>query len=403
MASQLAWLDHDSAAKDRMQRILALLKDKEARDELGLGTVRDSIADKLFPGTSTIQTRLRYMLFVPWIYGRLEEQGVSSAEVEKRARNLEVRLVAPLLAQEDQAGVFGKLAKGEIKRLPSSVYWAGLRSWGIFTLERSRDEYHRMFDAVVRARRARVQAATDGPVTARVDTWHPTLPPAPEDFPDAVSLSLTREEAEWIRERIKEAHSETLLAFLADHDPIGEVDAPWVFVTQRTLSAHNRTLLVHGQRFSSAMYGAALAYNYALAILPDSSGKPRRPELASELAESVRHWVHGLDLADLREWSLSEFWSLVRSEGHVVTDGAQKFISTWVDIARRGSFDTAIAPSSLKLVELRERALKDTRSRFVNRRAYDEWGGAAGAAPMTFRWRTVQTLMRDLHDGLARR
>ena len=40
-------------------------QEKESRDELGLGSVRDSFADQLFPGTSTIQTRLRYTLFVP--------------------------------------------------------------------------------------------------------------------------------------------------------------------------------------------------------------------------------------------------------------------------------------------------------------------------------------------------
>jgi len=76
MSSVLAWIDHDSKARERTLRILSLFqeKEKESRDELGLGSVRDSFADQLFPGTSTIQTRLRYMLFVPWIYHSLEEK-----------------------------------------------------------------------------------------------------------------------------------------------------------------------------------------------------------------------------------------------------------------------------------------------------------------------------------------
>ena len=65
MPSLLSWVDHDSAARERSLRILALFQEKETRDELGLGGVRDAFADRLFPGTSTIQTRLRYMLFVP--------------------------------------------------------------------------------------------------------------------------------------------------------------------------------------------------------------------------------------------------------------------------------------------------------------------------------------------------
>ena len=73
MPSTLTWIDHDPYARERAYRILALFQEKESRDELGLGAVRDSFADALFPGTSTIQTRLRYMLFVAWIYCDLEK------------------------------------------------------------------------------------------------------------------------------------------------------------------------------------------------------------------------------------------------------------------------------------------------------------------------------------------
>ena len=68
MPSTLTWLDHDPTARERSLRILALFRVRDSRDELGLGAIRDSFSDKLFPGTSTIQTRLRYMLFVPWVY-----------------------------------------------------------------------------------------------------------------------------------------------------------------------------------------------------------------------------------------------------------------------------------------------------------------------------------------------
>ena len=70
--SSLAWIDFDEAERQRAQRIMALFQERETRDELGLGGIRDSIADQLFPGTSTIQTRLRYMLFIPWLFQMLE-------------------------------------------------------------------------------------------------------------------------------------------------------------------------------------------------------------------------------------------------------------------------------------------------------------------------------------------
>ena len=46
--SSLAWIDFDEAERQRAQRIMALFLEKESRDELGLGAIRDSIADHLF-------------------------------------------------------------------------------------------------------------------------------------------------------------------------------------------------------------------------------------------------------------------------------------------------------------------------------------------------------------------
>jgi hypothetical protein len=132
MPSTLAWIDYDAAERDRMQRILALFKERDTRDELGLGAIRDSFADQLFPGTSTIQTRLRYFLFVPWVYRLLELEQVPSARATERAREMEIAITNAVLgANPNAAGVVGRLAGGGLKRLPSSVYWAGMGTWGI--------------------------------------------------------------------------------------------------------------------------------------------------------------------------------------------------------------------------------------------------------------------------------
>ena len=37
-------------------------------DELGIGVIRDSFSDTLFPGISTIQTRAKYFLTIPRIF-----------------------------------------------------------------------------------------------------------------------------------------------------------------------------------------------------------------------------------------------------------------------------------------------------------------------------------------------
>ena len=43
MSFALSWVDHDQEARNRVEKILALLNEREARDELGLGPIRDSL------------------------------------------------------------------------------------------------------------------------------------------------------------------------------------------------------------------------------------------------------------------------------------------------------------------------------------------------------------------------
>ena len=87
--SFLAWIDFDQADRDRTRRIMDLFGQEDRRDELGLGSVRDALADLMFPGTSTIQTRLRYMLFVPWTYQMAGAQKGTASARQKLARALD--------------------------------------------------------------------------------------------------------------------------------------------------------------------------------------------------------------------------------------------------------------------------------------------------------------------------
>jgi hypothetical protein len=48
-----------------MLDVINFFLEKETREELGIGTVRDAFADRFFPGTSIIQTRACYFLFIP--------------------------------------------------------------------------------------------------------------------------------------------------------------------------------------------------------------------------------------------------------------------------------------------------------------------------------------------------
>ena len=69
--------------------MLRSLEEPTTIDVLGLGTVRDAFSAMLSPGTSTIETRLRYLIFLPWIFKRLEDQRVPAADFARRLRDAE--------------------------------------------------------------------------------------------------------------------------------------------------------------------------------------------------------------------------------------------------------------------------------------------------------------------------
>jgi len=396
MPSTLTWVDHDSKARERSLKILALFQERDSRDELGLGVVRDSFADQFFPGTSTIQTRLRYMLIVPWVYQLLENKRYPGSEFAARARKVETSLILPLLSNEDKNGVFGVNARGKLKRLPSSVYWAGLGAWGIRRFDASQDEYHRGIDAVYRRRdqqRKRGKEGDDapGPVTV---TWHPKMPKPPRDFPERIDFRLTKKEADFILDCIRIRQKDSLLSFLADPCQPTEEDFPWEHPGYGGFRPAHQELLQHARRFSEIMNGAAILYNLLLGEIKQWE------ELVEEHREGLDYWADSLDIGDLRGWSIPRFWELTLDHGHTITQPTRHFIETWVDLARQKPKTLADDRSARLLIEQRERSLKGAQSRFVNERARDQWSGYAGTRRMNYRWPTAKTFLKDLYDGL---
>ncbi len=204
MKTTLTWLDLTASDRDKMRRVLDLFKEQGTLDEMGLGSLRDALSDALFPGTSSIQTRLRYVLFIPWIYRQLEDRKVRAAEVARAARRAEVDLIGPLEQNPDREGIIGSRARGALVRLPSSVYWSALTRWGIFQPQRSQGWYQSRFDALVDGRGVVGRADDPGVIWGQQAHWHPRLPEPPEGFPWEASFALTHDEADFLRGRVEE-------------------------------------------------------------------------------------------------------------------------------------------------------------------------------------------------------
>src|SRR5262249_27419508 len=128
--SFIGWLDYSDAEQRQVRELLAMFADRGTVDDLGIGTIRDAISNRLFPGTSVVQTRARYFLFIPWVFQRAESR--NRDQLVARAEIMERRLIEALLESKDQVGLIGRQAGKDVQTLPSAIYWTGLAEYGIF-------------------------------------------------------------------------------------------------------------------------------------------------------------------------------------------------------------------------------------------------------------------------------
>jgi len=61
--SAFTWLSYSESERRKALDVISLFRERDTRDELGIGVIRDAFADLLFPGTSTIQDACPILLF----------------------------------------------------------------------------------------------------------------------------------------------------------------------------------------------------------------------------------------------------------------------------------------------------------------------------------------------------
>lgn len=402
MKSTFTWLDHSERDRRRMLDFVDRFRESEARDELGFGVVQNTFADTLFPGTGTLQTRARYFLLVPWVYRYLESRGVGSDRIWGRTRELEVRLISTLLASDDTERVIGERSRASLKRMPSSIYWQGLRAWGICQFPGSQDQYYRSLDAYYEGLpKSRARTDDGEPLEDSIPhNWHPGLPSPPRDFLYDSSLRLTRTEARYLRERIAESNPRSLLALLVGLDEApGRVAFPWEHPAYAEFPEHIHRQLHHARAFSEAVYGATLLYNLmlseALEMEADVEGR----------AEALRDWAVLVAQSDaIASWERDDFWELVLSEGANISVQTRSFIDSWIDITLSRDDATRVATNSRAraLITDRELTRKRAQARLSNRRALELWNGASGLYRLSYRWPSAHLILTDIADGLER-
>jgi hypothetical protein len=403
MASTFAWLDHSEEQRRRVLDVIDLFKEQGTVDELGLGTIRDAMADVLFPGTSNLMTRASYYLFVPWMYQRLEQQKVASAEIAAKARREELKLIERLLGSGETEGVIGRRARGSLRRLPSSIYWAGLKRLGICLFDGSQDSYHRSLDRFYQRRQRSVRTDDGETVGGGRLNWHPRIPAPPSDWPVDTKLAMDKTQAEFMCDQVSLQTPTSLFAFLIRRDRVARhVEYPWAHPLHAEFTDVIRWQLKHAQNMSEVMHGAPLLYNLWLSELTG------QPDLEDDYRQRFDQWAQMVSdrFGQLKEWDRADAWRCFESEGGRIPRPTKEFVEAWSQLTLEGHpANLATDQRARLLIKNREKRLKGPLSRIENDRPRELWQGASSTRRLQYRWSNAAVVIEDvvtvLHGGAS--
>jgi hypothetical protein len=320
--------------------------------------------------------------------------------VARKGRAFEIGLINLLADSSDPAGTIGVQARSALQRIPSSIYWNGLKVLQICQFPGSQAEYQRSMDRQTAARAA-VRRNDDGEVVGGVTrAWHAGLPAVPSAFPSQVTFALTVPEARYLKGCVLEIHRRSLFAFMLDRD-FTDADAEfvWEHPASQQVPVELQRQIEHARRFSEVMHGAAILYNLYLGELD-----PRRDSVTEKCNAMLEDWLELISerSEQLLNWDREDFWKLLGQRMYMPSTATRQFVEEWCRRILSGNpAKLRSAERTKDLIFSREAQIKGALARCNNRRSREMWKGDAGLGRLDFRWSNARVLLRDLDAGLA--
>src|SRR5580704_16110648 len=194
MKPTLGWTMLSREEIRQVERSLAN-SEQDTRDEIGFLLIHQGFADRFFPGTSVLHTRVRYALFIPWLYRLAASSRQRGSDLDATIRRQLIQLAIRLkhIGQEPYDVIGGDKLGQLTSQPPDRVYWTALRAWGLLLpAVDSRSEALRRLRAA-----ARISAMDDDGVQLDDEAREvfASLPPPPKDWNDpqqALYFKMTR-------------------------------------------------------------------------------------------------------------------------------------------------------------------------------------------------------------------
>lgn len=369
--SQIGWVNFGRQEAEAVQALIGALTDSDARDELGLGTIRDGFSDLLFPGTSTVQTRLRYFVLLPGLFQKAVGEGGDAA---RALREVETQLIKDFLAKPDLDlnGLIGTEAQGALKRMPSAVYWSGLGAWQIRL-----PEWRRATPVEV------IEAMRQGETC-----WAEFSGKAGDGF------VLTSDERDWLIEKIAALASEqggTLLGHLVLRRKNNEHPVPDLRALPEAIDPGPQIAeqLRQALEFSQLTYGARTLYNLMLA---EHFEHKRLDEYKRAFSDWCGEQITGP--ADIQR-RIAVLIERGPSIGFRLNPLTRSFLDEWLEFALGPKGGDEIERAR-EIIKQREKSVKTEKRARLFMDPSATWSGSSGAGRFDYRWGRVRQYLQDL-------
>jgi len=382
---QLGWIDFSKEERNKVLATLRLLGNQTALDELGIGSVRDAYANILFPGISTIQTRAKYFVLIPYVFALAEKQSCSrTSDFAKWINNFEDRLVSVLVNNSDpkSTGIIGGDAIRQnrtVKMKPSNIYWNGLRTFGI--IRNNKTSFSQACNLVMAKskRRKANHLILDGETfddhSANQGDNVLFSPLVPDyNVEKESSIDLTQYEAKFLYDKITKAiaSKDSLLAFCIKHklnfNSYEEIDV-------RSLPADIKKDYTLAKSFADFIFGAHIRYNVIFSKDEDADVK-----------KQFDKWKAGFDFNNL---------DLDAILGRVNCNyGLRKFCTAF----RKLLIDDDVDGID-ELIVAREKAVKGDRAKLGKREEYPHYSPVHNYK-LNYRFGSARVIIKDIIEGL---
>lgn len=395
---QIGFVNFSQEELARKNKVLQMVRDQTAIDELGFGRIRDAFANIMFPGMSTLQRRAKYFAVMPSLYYQATKKSYNSVrDVRAQIVKWEIRLTDMLVNgagndENKKTGITGRSmltsAKSDpskfVKYDPTYIYINGLRTFDM--IKGDIDIYHLIYDRSkqIDQQKPKYRASEEDEMSDSEDKngFLEFIAPCEEvyDFDNGtvLPLELTKKEADYIKRHIVNSikSMDSLLAYilrknvavLPEYDSLGGIwqDMPEDF------SEYMKQYRM-GQRFSHLAYVVQLRFNHIMAMFNEQEDEADK--LQARIEEILEQYP-----SDFTSQAIEDMLLFIHSR--VTEQTVITFCRKSVKLIEKRDWEQLD-----ELIVAREKAVKPGRNKLRNPKYKGEERGWPDM--LSFRWNEI--------------